>query len=180
MNTKPVGRGLGHQPSELCSRARAIGSRKVEAIAGGSCGTFSIQHYSFLQVWKESKLGTDGVFDEEVLIDCLSKDVPQVSSDLEHSILGVSFRQIVEVDLQGELVEIPQRSLVERIDQIPLDEEFLHLSCFFLPLRLFEREKAVPNGAGIRSRLSGLLGDFAFQCLSGFSRLHLGLGPENN
>src|SRR5438445_4108226 len=150
----------------------------VTLVAFGSKNTRPAR--DLFQVRKESKLGTDGVFDEEVLIDCLSKDVPQVSSDLEHSILGVSFRQIVEVDLQGELVEIPQRSLVERIDQIPLDEEFLHLSCFFLPVRLFEREKAVPNGAGIRSRLSGLLGDFAFQCLSGFSRLHLGLGPENN
>jgi hypothetical protein len=41
------------------------------------------------------------------------------------------------VDLQGELVE--------RIDEIPLDEEFLHLRCFFFPVRLFDREKAVSN-----------------------------------
>jgi hypothetical protein len=93
--------------------------------------------------------------------------------------------------LQSELVQIPQRSLVERIDEVPLDEEFFHLCCFLLPVRLFEREKAVPNkpserdraivhhSAGVWSGVSGLLGYFTFQYLSCFRRFHLRLQPEN-
>src|ERR1700692_101426 len=76
------------------------------------------------------------VLDEEVLIHCLREDVAEVSPDLEHSVLGVGFRQIVKLHLQGELVQILQRSLVERIDEIPLDDELLHLCCFLLSVRL--------------------------------------------
>lgn len=78
-----------------------------------------------------------GSLDEEVLIHRLREDVAEASPDLEPSVLGVGFRQIVKVHLQGELVQSLQGTLVERIDEIPLDEEFLHLCCFFLPVRLF-------------------------------------------
>jgi hypothetical protein len=72
-----------------------------------------------------------------------------------------------------------------------VDEEFLHLCCFSLPVRLFEREKAVPNkpserdraivhhSAGVWSGLSGLLGYFTFEYFARFRRFHLRLQPEN-
>src|ERR1700730_12833941 len=68
------------------------------------------------------------------MVDCHGKEVPEVSPDLEHPVFGAGFRQIVKVDLQGELVEIFQRTLAERIDKILLDEELLHLCCFFFPV----------------------------------------------
>jgi hypothetical protein len=58
-------------------------------------------------------------------------------------------------------------------------------------VRLFEREKAVPNepsegdraivhhSAGVRSRLSGLLGYFTFQCFPRFRRFYLRFEPQN-
>src|SRR6266852_3166658 len=96
------------------------------------------------------------------------------------------------MDLQGELIEVLQRNPLERIDQIPLDDQLFHLGRFFLPVRLFEREKAVADEPPERSRaivhgpaaawscLSGTSGYFAFQFFSRFRCLHLRLEPENH
>src|SRR5271157_348517 len=131
------------------------------------------------------------VLDEEVLIDRLSEDVSQIGPNLKHSVLGSGLCQIVQVDLQGELVEIPQRHLIERINQVFLDNQLFHLCSFFLPVCLFERVKAIPNKPPERHRaivhhsaaiagLAGPLGHFTFQCLSSFGLVQLRFRPENH
>jgi hypothetical protein len=69
---------------------------------------------------------------EEVLIDSLNKDVPQIRPHLKHSVPTPRLRQIVQVDLAGELVELLQRNLVERIDKVLLDKQFFSPR-WFLP-----------------------------------------------
>jgi hypothetical protein len=58
------------------------------------------------------------VLGEEVLIDCLGEDVPNVCTHLQHSILGPGYSQLVEMELQLELVEVDQRNLAERVDEV--------------------------------------------------------------
>jgi hypothetical protein len=64
---------------------------------------------------------------EEVLIDSLNKDVPQIRPHLKHSVPAPRLRQIVQVDLAGELVE-----LLQRIDKVLLDKQFFSPR-WFLP-----------------------------------------------
>jgi hypothetical protein len=45
--------------------------------------------------------------------------------------------------LQAELVEVDQRNLTERFDQIELDKDLLGLSRFFFPNGFFERQESV-------------------------------------
>jgi hypothetical protein len=82
------------------------------------------------------------VFREEVLIGCLRKDVPHVGSDLKHSVSGSGFREFVEVDLQGECVEVLQRDILEVLDEVLPNQQRLHLGSFFLPVRFLSGKKS--------------------------------------
>lgn len=79
------------------------------------------------------------IFREEVLIDCLGKDVPELSTHLQHSVLGSCCGQLVEMKLQAELIEVGQRNVSERLDEIALNENRLRLGCLLFPGSLFQR-----------------------------------------
>jgi hypothetical protein len=77
------------------------------------------------------------VFHQELLIDGLSKNILSISFDLEHAVRGARFRQVVQVNLQLKLVELFRRDILERIEQILLDDALLVPRRLGFPVRLF-------------------------------------------
>jgi hypothetical protein len=133
---------------------------------------------------------TRRVFWEEVLIGCLSEDVPQVRPHLKHSVLGLGLSQLVEVDLQCEFVEVLQRDILEIVDEVLLDQQRLHLCSFFFPARFLQRKEAVANepskgdgavvyGSTARS-MSVLFSDLSCQRFPRLKLCQLSLEAENN
>jgi hypothetical protein len=50
----------------------------------------------------------------------------------------MGFGQLIEVVLQGELIEVFEANILEWIDQICLDDDLLHLGGLFPPVRLLK------------------------------------------
>jgi hypothetical protein len=52
----------------------------------------------------------------------------------------MGFGQLIELILQGVLVEVFESYILERDDQICCDDQLLHLGSLFSPVRLLQRQ----------------------------------------
>jgi len=69
---------------------------------------------------------------------------------LQDSILGPGYRQLVQVELQAELVEVHQRDLAKRLDEVALNQDRFRLAClFFQEASLRGRKRFLTNQAKV-------------------------------
>ena len=65
------------------------------------------------------------VLRQELLINRLGKDGLRVRSDLQHPVLRTSLRQLIEMGLESELINVLEACIPEHVDKICLNEELL-------------------------------------------------------